>query len=198
MIQTDTDSQELLEAKYRGLVYLAELDFKVQTIRFNSSAENLTIGGNVYTGLGNMVEWPSMKESEDSSPNKLTFRFSLVNQALLAATIGDATQYRHRKVRVYLQMMTPSFHQKGQPILRWRGYMDKVSTEKSKNDTGFAGVIKLDCTKPGLTRVRNYEGLKLTHEQHRLRYPNDRGLEYMQELVQTPQPWLTVDFQKIK
>ena len=196
MITVNPTTEARFEGNERGLIYLVDLAFTSATIRFNSSAETFTIGPNTYIGLGNVVEWPRMQESENASPNKLTLKFKITNQALLASVIGDATEYRLKPVTISLQLMTPEFQPDGDPVIRWRGYMDKVSTEKTRGDSGFSGAIKLDCVKPGLDRVRNYEGLRLSYQQRKQLYPNDRGLEYLQSLVQTPQPWLTVEFQK--
>lgn len=196
MIGADATTTSRFEARVKGLVYLVEMDFRTQTIYFNTSSEDVGVAGHTYLGRGALVSFPKIQESEDASNSKLTLAISVVNQAMLAATIGDATEYRLRPLRIYLQLMNEKFQPEGQRMLRWRGYMDKMSVEKSKEGDSFMGRIKLDCMRPGLARARRYEGLRLTEQQHRINHPNDRGLEYLHELVNTPSPWLTVEFQK--
>lgn len=196
MIDADANAVARLEARGKGLVYLVDMDFRTASVYFNTSSEPVAANGRTYIGAGSLVDFPGMKESEDSSNAKLVISISLVNQAMKAATIGDAGEYRLRPLRVYLQMMDEKFLPDGAPILRWRGYMDKIKVEKAKEGSSMTGRIRMECVKPGLARARRYEGLRLTHQQHVIDNPTDRGLEYMQELINTPAPWLTVEFQK--
>ena len=196
MIEPDSTTVTAFNATIKGAVYLVEMDFKSTTIRFNSSAEDLTVDGNLYIGRGQLVDFPSITETEATGGSKVTFGISLVNEAMKAATIGDSTEFRMRPIRLYLQLMTDKFQPWGQKILRWRGQMDKIAIEKSAKDDGFQGKIRLECVRPGIARIRRYEGLRVTHQQHVLLHPTDRGLEYMNGLINTPAPWLTVDFQK--
>lgn len=196
MITTDGTTTSAFDNSIKGVVYLVEMDFKVATIRFNSSSEDFDVGGQTYIGRGQLVDFPTITETEATGGSKMTFGISLVSSAMKAATIGDSTQFRMRPIRVYLQLTNDKFQAVGQKLLRWSGYMDKISIEVSKKENGFQGRIRLDCLRPGLSRIRRYEGLRITHQQHIVEHPTDRGLEYMQALINTPIPWLTVDFQK--
>lgn len=196
MIDTDVTTDAAFSEPVKGVVYLVEMDFKAATIRFNSSAEDVTVDGNLYIGRGQLVDFPTLTETEATGGSKMTFNISLVSGEMKAATIGDSTQFRMRPIRVYLQLMDDKFRPKGSKILRWRGHMDKISIESSKKEDGMHGRIRLQCLRPGISRLRRFEGLRVTHQQHILANPTDRGLEYLQALVNTPIPWLSVEFQK--
>lgn len=198
MISADATTAAALEARVKGMVYLVEGSFLSGTLRFNTSAENLTIDGQVYTGLGKVTEISAISESEDQTPNKLVMKFSLADSSMLYATIGNAAEYRGRPIRVYLQVLDGEMQPAGSKRLRWYGDMNKVSTDVSASASATKAALRLECTRPGLARIRHFDGHRITHQQHTKKHPNDRGLEYLDALVNTPQPWLTYDFQKIE
>ena len=198
MISADATTTAALEARVKGYVYLVEMRFRDATLGFNTSAETFTVDGVTYLGAAAIVDFPPIQESEDQSQSKWTPKCSLTREALPALFAGDAGVYRNRPIRVYLQMLDGEMRTVGTKMLRWRGAMNKVSTERRQNDSNFAATLSLECTRPGLARARNNEGLRLTHQQQIQTYPNDRGLEYLNSLVNTPKPWLSVAFQEIK
>lgn len=196
MIDLDTTTDDAIHAPVKGVVYLVEMDFKALTARFNTSSEDMDVDGHTYIGRGQLVDFPTLVENEAIGGSKATFGFSIVSTAMKAAVIGDSTQFRLRPIRVYLQLTDEKFRRVGSKKLRWRGYMDKISVEKAKTSDNYSGKIRLECMRPGLSRMRRYEGLRVTHQQHIINHPTDRGLEYLQGLINTPIPWLSVEFQK--
>ena len=91
MIEPDSTTVTAFNATIKGAVYLVEMDFKSTTIRFNSSAEDLTVDGNLYIGRGQLVDFPSITETEATGGSKVTFGISLVNEAMKAANINTKT-----------------------------------------------------------------------------------------------------------
>ena len=201
MIDFGTAGQAQLASRVRGAQWLVDLEFTGGTIRLTTNPLDIAYGGNTYKGLSTLLQVSSVSESEDAAAEKVTLSIPVVNQAMLAATLGNVESYRGRRVRLYLQLIDESF----QPITgavreRWRGYMEPVRITRKRSDpTGgeSSGRIELPCSRAGMARARNYTGLRLTDAQHRQRYPGDRGLEYMQELIEKPTQWLSKRFQEI-
>ena len=139
-----------------------------------------------------------LRESETLSLDKLSLRVSIVDTGMLAYVIGDASEYRNRAVRIYLQLLSAEAQPVQAPILRWSGYMDKVKIERRPSQTGFGGgTIDIECMRAGLARFRKGTGLRLSHAQQQLDYPGDMGLEYTEALVADPPVWLSKAFQKV-
>jgi hypothetical protein len=119
---------------------------------------------------------------------------------MLAAVLGSASTYRGRAARLSLQLFDEAFAPVGSPVPRWSGYMEpvKVTRRAATPDDGGGGGgrIELPCNRAGMARARNYQGLRHTNAQQLVRYPGDRGLEYMQALIEAPALWLSKQFQE--
>ena len=106
--------------------------------------------------------------------------------------------YRGRPVRLYLQLFTEAFAPVGTKVHRWTGTMEPVRiTRRTQAGGPSSGRIEMPCTRNGMARARNYQGLRLTHAQQQVTYPADLGLEYLQALIEKPALWLSKRFQEI-
>ena len=184
----------------RGAAWLVEMDFAGGTFRYTTAGQPVTVAGNVYTALGTLAEVANLVESANSSAERLTFSLSITSSAQLGASMGDPATYRGRAARLYLQLFDEAFQPAGAPVLRWSGYMDKVQiSRKPSPKTGGAasGRIEMVCSRAGMARARNQEGLRLTDAQQQVRYPGDTGLRYVRKLVEQPTLWLSKKFQEI-
>ena len=195
----DGTASARIAAPVRGVAWLVDLEFASGTVYYTTWPQTIVAGGNTYLGYGDVVDVSPVAESEDAAGDKLTLGFTIVNQAMLAATIGNVDNYRGRRARLWLQLVDDTFQPAGAPVKRWAGFMDRVSVERkpSPPEGGpSGGRIKLECSRAGMARARNTSSLRLTHTQQQQRYAGDRGLEYVQTLIEQPQQWLSVRFQQ--
>jgi hypothetical protein len=186
-------------ASVAGATWLIEIDFSSGLQRYTTWPDTIISGGNTWLGLGQLAEVGLFSESENASAEKLTLSASVVSTAMLAACIGPASVYRGRAVRLYLQLISDTFQPAGAAVARWAGYMNQIRIERSGPGIGGGanvGKISIDCTRAGMARARNAEGLRRTHAQQQSRYPGDLGLEYTQSLIETPALWLSKRFQQ--
>jgi hypothetical protein len=198
MITVDGGQQAILDSSVRGATYLIDVEWLSGTQYYNTFVTPIVANGHTYTGLGNLLTISPMRESESLSMEKLTLRLSLVDTAMLAYSIGPATEYRNRAVRIYLQLLGETWAPVQNPILRWSGVMDTVKIERKPSQTGLGtGSIEMLCMRAGLSRFRNSTGLRMSHEQQQLDYPGDMGLEYTESLVKTPPVWLSKKFLEV-
>jgi len=184
-----------------GAVYLVELAFSQGTQRLATWPLSVTSGGYTWLGLGTLLGVRNLSESADSGTEKLEVSLSIADTAMLAATLGSVEGYRGKRARVYLQLLTETGQPAGTPVLRWSGYMDKVSTSRKTpegdEEGEVLGEIVLGCSRAGLARARNREGLRLTHAQQQLSHPGDTGLRYVRSLIQNPALWISKRFQEV-
>ncbi len=196
----DSNAQDRLENRVRGVVWLVQLDFGTGTVYYSNSPVNFTIDGHSYLGANTLVGISTLSESEANSAEKITLTYSVVNQAMLASVLANVENYRGKAVRLYLQLTDDRFVPDGAPILRWTGYMDKVQVSRNASDKSggtSTGKIELICSRAGMARARNYQGRRLVDSQRKKDYPTDRGLEYLQQLIEQPATWLSKRFQEI-
>lgn len=199
MITVDGTAQAAIDANMRGVAILVELDFSTGTQRFTTWPVDIGTSP-VYTAIGALVSINGLSESEDRSAKKVEFSFTIVSQAMLAACIGQANVYRNRRARIYQQFMSSTYTAAGASVLRWQGFMDNVTIERTSssdlNSGGGAGVgkIKLHCSRAGVPMSRRAIGLRSTHQQQIARHPGDNGFEYQQKLLEQPSVWLFKEF----
>lgn len=200
MLATDASAQTLLASGVRGCVWLVEMDFQSGTIRFTTNSVAITSAGFLYTALGTLVSIDNVQESADSAADRLTISLALTSNVMLAASIGDPTTYRGRAARLHLQLIDSTYQPVGAKVTRWQGYMDKVQVDRKPADENggeSGGAIKMVCSRAGMARARNAEGLRITDAQQQSRYPGDTGLRYVRTLIEQPTLWLSKKFQEV-
>ena len=183
-----------------GVAWLAELDFTGGTVYVTTAPQSLAIGGHTYLGLGALVGVANVSESANASAEKITLSLSVADSAVLGLALGGVETYRGRAVRLYLQLFDEQFAPTASPVQRWSGVMDRVQINRRAAEPGSVGAgsgsVEMQCSRAGMARVRNYQGQRLSDVQQRTPYPGDTGLRYMLTLINKPQPWLSVAFQK--
>lgn len=196
----DATATARIAASVRGVAWLADLEFGTGTLYYTTAPLSVTVGGNDYLGLGDLASVSAVGESEDASADKITLGFALVNTAMLAATLGNVDNYRGRRARLWLQLYDEAFQPAGAPVKRWAGFMDRVTVERHPADAlgggASTGRLNLECSRAGMARARNLQGLRLTDAQQQQRYPGDLGLAYVQTLIEQPSLWLSKRFQQ--
>lgn len=196
----DATAQARITASVRGVAWLVELDFTSGTLRYTTAPLPIVAGGNTYTALGTLVDVSPVGESENTGAEQITLGFTAVSTAMLAASLGNVEGYRGRAARLNLQLLDDTWQPAGAPVLRWAGTMQpvKVTRTRSAPEGGASvGRIELPCTRSGMARARNAQGLRLNHAQQQQRFPGDLGLEYVQTLIEQPSLWLSKKFQKL-
>lgn len=184
------------QAAVAGVAWLVQLDFASGALRYTTAPVTITESGNTWLGWGAVASVGSVTESEEVQADALALRLSIVDQALIAASLGSVGNYRGKRATLYLQMLDATFQPVGPKVRRWAGVMDRVEIRRSAGDDGSTGYIELRCVRAGIARMRNEQGLRLTHEQQQRRFPGDSGLRYVRTLIEQPSLWLSKRFQE--
>ena len=200
MIAFDGTASAAASATVRGAALLVMMDFVGGALRLTTWGDTITVGSDVYTAAGTLLSVSPLGESQDTKTDQLSVGLTVTNAALLAIAVGSAATYRNRLVTIYLQLMDATFQRAGAPVLRWSWVMDKIRITRDSTklqDGSNGGKIEMLCSRYGMSRIRNHEGLRVTHAQQLVRFPGDLGLEFVATLVETPARWLSKKFQNI-
>lgn len=192
----DGDAQ-LASGRYAS-AYLVEMQFASGTLYLCTLPLTVPVAGNTYTGLGRLLRVDPIGTSEDGRADKVKISLSIGDDAVLASVLGNVAGYRGRRVTIWMQLFTDTFKPIGQRRVEWQGYMEPVSVSRSRGQGGITGRIEMPCTRAGLPRSRNSQGLRVTSAQQQQRYPGDLFCEYIQALVEQPYTWLSKRFQEIE
>jgi hypothetical protein len=182
------------QAAVTGAAWLVQLDFASGVQRFTTFPHTLHVDGYNWLGLGAVTSVGSVTESEEVQADALVISLSVVDTALIALSLGNVEGYRGRRADVYLQLLTATYQPIGPKRRRWSGLMDRVEIRRASGDDGSTGTIELRCVRAGIARMRNAQGLRLTHEQQLRRFPGDTGLRYVRTLIEQPALWLSRAF----
>jgi hypothetical protein len=193
-ITTNTGFDTASVAPAVGVMELVELAFTSGTLYLTTWPVNVTIGAQVYTGIGGLGGVGEIKESEDGQTQTLQLTLSQVNASNLSLALGNASSYQGRSARVLIALTDANLRVTGSPVLRFSGFMDKVSI---KRQTGNVGQIVLECATGGFDVRKSPNGLRMNDVQHQSRHPGEIGLAYVQGLISNPQLWLSKRFQQV-
>lgn len=174
-----------------GALYLVEMDFAGGTLYYINWPHDVTVGAQVYTGLGTLGAVGPIRESEDGGSQTVDLELSQVNVSMLALALGNVANYQDRPVRVYLALTDTAFVISGDPVLRFSGFMDTVSVKRD----GESAKIIMRCTSGGADVRKSPTALRMNDAQHQARYPGERLFEYAPDLIGQPKRWLSVRFQ---
>lgn len=177
-----------------GVLYLVELDFLGGTLYLTNWPTNVTIGAQVYTGLGNLGGVSELKESEDGQTQKVELTLSQVSSTNLALALGSVSGYQGRAVRIYVALTDTNLAVTGSPVLRFSGWMNLVKVRREGDN---AGVITLECQTGGYDVRRNPAALRMNDSQHQAVRPGELGFQYVADLIGKPQLWLSKRFQSV-
>lgn len=197
----DAAAQAALDTKARGIHWLVTASFTTGVGRYSTAPiDVVSPDGNTYIGLSHFMFVEPVEEVSNPDTSQMVIRLAIVNKAMMASLTGDQSIYRGKMITLQAQFFDRNFAPVGQPIRRWQGVMNpiKIVREKADETSGRStGYIELPCTRRGMQRARNNEGARMTHEQQQAAYPDDLFFEHMASLIEKPQPWLTIEFQKI-
>jgi hypothetical protein len=193
------------QAPVAGIAWLAALHFGTGTLRFTTAPVTVAAGGHDWLGAGGLVSISPVAESEEVVADAVTLSLSIVDTALIAAALGSVENYRGRRVVLLAQLFNEAFVPVGEARQRWVGLMDRIEITRSAGEDGGGGgaapgdptgSINLRCSRTGIARMRNAQGLRMTHEQQLRRFPGDTGLRYVRALIERPALWLSKRFQE--
>jgi hypothetical protein len=190
-LDLDSVAEATAASTARGFHWLVELEFTGGTVYFTTSAVAIPWNGNTYIASGGGVEVSAVSASENTAGEKITLSVPVMNSAFLAAAL-DPTTYRGRAVRLYGQFIDSTFQPAGEPKLCWQGYMEPVRIERKPSQDGPS---TLPCTRAGMARARNAEGLRLSDAQQQAEFIGDKFYEYIPSLLDKQQQWLSRRFQ---
>lgn len=172
-------------------VYFVEFQFRDSTSRLSTANFPIDWGGYSWSGVGSIGTIGSIEESDGIESRPLNFSINAAQPSWLALAIGDVESYRGRPAKVYMCPLNESFQMVDTPVQCWSGVMDMVSV--SIQGEGGSITLKCETSAFGLKRRPSF---RLNAAQHKKEYPTDTGLDYLNDLIATPQVWLSKRFQQ--
>jgi hypothetical protein len=191
IVSLSAPQQTELQKAVTRAVYFVQLEFASSTQYLCTANITLTWGGHDWLGFGTVGGISPIEESEGVESRALTFTLNVAQQSVLALAVGSVEEYRGRVAKMYFCPLDESFQLVGTPQLCWRGIMDLMAIGVD----GEEGKITLKCETSAYS-LKKQPNLRLNAAQHKKRYPNDTGFDYLNDLIANPAVWLTKAFQR--
>lgn len=191
MTVLDSSQQAELEKPVTRTVYFLELRFSTSTQYVCSADRTLTWDGHDWLGLGTLGGVSAIEESEGVESKALTFTLNVGQSAILALAVGPVEEYRGKDAILYFCPLNESFQLVGTPAKCWRGIMDLMAVAVE----GEEGRVTLKC-ETSAYGLKRQPSLRLNSAQHKRKYPNDTGFDYLNDLIAQPSVWLSKKFQR--
>jgi hypothetical protein len=188
-----TAQQAEVEKPVTRVVYFAEFHFESGTQYLSSLVGTYTWGGHDWIGLGAAGGISAVEEADSVDAKSLEFTLNIAVQSYLALAIGAVEEYRGRIAKLYMCPLDENFTLVGTPVVCWTGIMDTMSAGVDKDGSGQI-VLKCETAAYGLKRQ---PALRMTPEQQKQRHPNDTGFDYLSDIINKPQTWLSIKFQRV-
>lgn len=177
---TRTVPSELLTALSQSEIqpyYAVELDFDTSPIRLWTGYGDMTIGGNSYTGSGNLLSIDGLEEVNDLSAKGVTLTLSGVPSDILSLALQEP--YQRRSAKVFFGTRDTAV-----PVEVFSGFMNTMSIE----DGGETSTITL-TVESKLVALERGSDRRYTHENHIARNSGDTFFSFVAQLQDRDIVW---------
>jgi len=194
-----------LEAAEVKPLFAVELYFDTQTIYMWTGLGDLVFGGNTYIGTGQFLEISELQETAEIAAKGATITLSGIPSELISLAISEP--YQGRKCKIYFGLLDANQQfltlEDGSFLLNedgsrinvtagdkdalsevFNGYIDQMIIEEGAETSAM--MLTVESRLIDLERQRIF---RYTDQNQKTRYPNDRGLEFVEDLQDKQFNW---------
>lgn len=162
-------------------IFFAEFLFDTGPLRLNSSDHDITWGGYLWTGvgqLGSISEYTSTQGTQATS-------LRLTLQGLPASMVRDLANVNERRkpVKMFLVLLGDDYKLLTAPFIWYIGTVDSLAVSVSQ--TASASV----SASSRLINWARAANTRYTDEEQQSKHPGDRGLSFLTDLPQRKIAW---------
>lgn len=164
-------------------LYFGQFDFAGGTLRLHTGLGTLSWGGNDWTGAGDLASIDHVEEGMALSPYALRLMLSGINSQVSSEAMGE--NYYRRPVTLYLGALNAEFQLVSTPAEIFFGFIEDMPVSIGGSDGD-----KILCTVESELAIFDRPGnLRYTQAQLEADYPGDKGLEYLEYMVDVRPIW---------
>lgn len=169
-----------------GAALLTHAEFRENERRWWDGNGDLVLGGHTWQGTGTLIQIEGLEQPVGTTAPKTTFSISGANAEMVTLARQASDRVKGRRIRVYIQFWDlTDWMPLDEPYAIWTGQMDqmKYGAEGPTNRS-----ITLTAETLWVNRKLPPYGLYTDRDQN-ARYPGDRGLEQVVNLVSKTVRW---------
>lgn len=151
--------------------FAVDLDLDSGPVYMWNGLGDLVIGSKTYLGAGDIMNISSITETSEMSAQGAEISISGIQTAFLSLSLQEP--YQGRQCRIYFGMTaTPSDYNE-----IFSGFLDQMTIQENFDTATITISIENE-----LIRLERPVVRRLTSEDQKSRYPNDKGLEFIADL----------------
>lgn len=158
-----------------------EAKFDSGTIRLWTGLEDLTIGGNTYTGAGDLISISEIEDTNELSSTGLTLSLSGMNADIVNLALTE--NFQNRVVNIFLGFLTGKNESAGE----FQIYSGRI-TDMSIFDGPRNNSINIELE----NRLIDFErpsNLRYTKESQQDLFSGDKGLDFVTDIQEADLNW---------
>ncbi|MBP3958334.1 hypothetical protein J8F10_24055 [Gemmata sp. G18] len=163
-------------------VYFVKLQFDTGDVCLHTGLGSISFGGDTYTGTGAIGSIGGVDEDADLSRTTLELTLRGLPTDLVSVTLNE--YYQGRRATLYGGYLDATSQQLvDTPFILYRGRMDTAAVEQEET-VSIRLTVESRFAAWDRPLTRRYNGAD-----QQLRYPGDRGLEYVEQTTEKPLFW---------
>lgn len=164
-------------------LYFGKFEFAGGTLYLHTGLGTITWGGQDWTGAGDLASIDQVEEGMALSPYAL--RLMLTGMPSQVSTEAMGENYYRRPVTLYLGALNPEFQLVSNPAEIFFGYIEDMPVSIGGEDGD-----RILCTVESELAIFDRPGnLRYTQAQLEADHPGDKGLEYLEYMVDVRPIW---------
>lgn len=172
-----------LSAKQVKIAMLVEIDFASGTLNLWSGIGDLSWDSKTWIGTGSLLSIQSAAESSDLRANGAIITLNGINPALISVALSLGRQ--GKAVNCWLGFLDPTTEAIIiDPAAFFKGRLDVMAIEEGSESATIA--VHAESRLIDLERSSNR---RYTHEDHKIDYPDDLGLEHINGIQSWKGAW---------
>ncbi len=166
---------------------LVELDFSSGFVRVASAPYDISFDSDgdtideTFIGIGDLGKVSTVEESADQQGYSVQFDLSGVPSSMVSLTLNE--HYQGRDAKLWLALLDEQNVISGDPVLLFSGLMDTMDME-----VGSEARITVTANSR-LVRWEQARNERYNHAAQQARFSGDKGLEFMEAMVEKEIIW---------
>lgn len=184
-VQTNAGFDAVAGSAAYGIATLVEAQARSGTLRLTDWPVDLTALGNTWRGIGALGQVGELREADDGGAQELTMSLSPIDLGIRGFALGEASDYQDRPIRLWICMIdAQTFQPAGAPVMRFGGVMDVMKFPRDDETRTIS--MEMTCRVASYDVRSNPSALRMNDAQHRAKYPDELGFQYLQSLIGNP------------
>ncbi|WP_293862503.1 hypothetical protein [uncultured Alsobacter sp.] len=142
------------------------------------------IGGEDYTGTGNLLDIEPVDETSAIQSNGAKFTLAGISSQAVSLALGEP--YQGRRVEILLALFNSSWELIDDPSVLFSGRADVMAISDGADLCTIVMTAESRLVDLQRARIRRYE-----NEDQKIEYPGDRGFEFVSVIQDVPLKWGT-------